>query len=165
MFQRDFSWTREQCAQLWRDVLRASVAEADSGHFMGSIVYVGDDLAAAFQSWLLIDGQQRLTTLTVLMIALRDHIQATGWSGSDDGPTIARIDAYYLKNLHETGQRQYKLILRRKDNATLKALIGGKHLAELDVEHSELLVEAYEFFRSVLQAPDCDGMAAARAAG
>ena len=156
VFQRDFSWTREQCAQLWRDVLRASVAEADNGHFMGSIVYVGDDLTSAFQSWLLIDGQQRLTTLTVLLIALRDHIQATGWSGSDDGPTIARIDAYYLKNLHETGQRQYKLILRRKDNATLKALIGGKHPAEPDVEHSELLVEAYEFFQSVLQAPDCD---------
>ena len=156
VFQRDFSWTREQCAQLWQDVLRASVAEADSGHFMGSIVYVGDDLAAAFSKWLLIDGQQRLTTLTVLMIALRDHILATGWSGSDDGPTITRIDAYYLKNLHETGQRQYKLILRRKDNATLKALIGGKRPAELGVEHSELLVEAYEFFRSALQEPNCD---------
>lgn len=156
VFQRDFSWTREQCAQLWRDVLRASVAEAHSGHFMGSIVYVGADLTSAFQSWLLIDGQQRLTTLTVLMIALRDHIQATGWSGSDDGPTTGRIDAYYLKNLQETGSRQYKLILRDTDDATLKRLVGGKSPAELDVEYSELLVEAYEFFRSVLHAPDCD---------
>ena len=156
VFQRDFSWTREQCVQLWRDVMRASVAEADSGHFMGSIVYVGADLAAAFQKWLLIDGQQRLTTLTVLMIALRDHIQATGWSGNDDGPTTGKIDAYYLKNLHETGQQQYKLILRRKDDATLKALIGAKNPTELDVEYSELLVEAYKYFRSVLQEPGCD---------
>ena len=109
VFQRDFSWTREQCQQLWRDVRRASAGEADSGHFMGSIVYVGADLSSAFQSWLLIDGQQRLTTLTLLMIALRDHIQATGWSGSDDGPTAARVDAYYLKNVHESGHRQYKL--------------------------------------------------------
>ena len=156
VFQRDFSWTREQCVQLWQDVLRASVAEADSGHFMGSIVYVGNDLGAGFRSWLLIDGQQRLTTLTVLMIALRDHIQATGWSGNDDGPTTGKIDAYYLKNLQETGQRHYKLILRRKDDATLKALIGAKNPTELDVEYSELLVEAYEFFRSVLQEPGCD---------
>lgn len=156
VFQRDFSWTREQCAQLWGDVMRASVAEADSGHFMGSIVYVGADLMSAFQSWLLIDGQQRLTTLTVLMVALRDHIRETGWSGSDDGPTVARIDEYFLVNRLETGERHYRLILRGRDNATLRGLVDGKSTAELDTEYSELLMEAYEYFRSVLQAPDCD---------
>ena len=99
VFQRDFSWTHEQCEQLWRDVGRASTGEADGTHFMGSIVYIGADLSsAAFQSWLLIDGQQRLTTLTLLMVALRDHIQVSRWSGSDDGPTTEKIDDYYLKN-------------------------------------------------------------------
>ncbi|MYC59613.1 MAG: DUF262 domain-containing protein, partial [Gammaproteobacteria bacterium] len=87
VFQRDFSWTLEQCEQLWWDVRRATAAGVSTGHFMGSIVYVGADLSSAFQSWLLIDGQQRLTTLTVLMIALRDHIENIDWSGSDDGPT------------------------------------------------------------------------------
>ena len=157
VFQRDFSWTRDQCQQLWRDIRRARVEEADSGHFMGSIVYIGAGLqGAAFQSWLLIDGQQRLTTLTVLMIALRDHIQATGWSGSDDGPTTARVDAYYLKNMNESGDRQYKLMLRRKDNATLQALIRGRNPSALGDECSELLADTYEFFRSALQAPDSD---------
>ena len=156
VFQRDFSWTGEQCEQLWRDVRRASAGEADSGHFMGSIVYIGADLTSAFQSWLLIDGQQRLTTLTVLMIALRDHIQAVLWSGSDDGPTAAKIDAYYLKNQYESGQRQYKLMLRRRDNATLRMLIGGEKPSELGSGYSELLVDAYELFRSALRKPDCD---------
>ena len=156
VFQRDFSWSREQCEQLWRDVGRASAGEADSGHFMGSIVYIGADLSSAFQSWLLIDGQQRLTTLTVLMIALRDHIQAVLWSGSDDGPTAARVDAYYLKNLQESGERQYKLLLRRKDNATLRALINGAKPPELGTGYSELLLDAYELFRSALREPDCD---------
>ncbi len=156
VFQRDFSWTREQCEQFWRDVMRASLPEAGSRHFMGSIVYVGADLMSAFQSWLLIDGQQRLTTLTVLMVALRDHIRETGWSGSDDGPTIARVEEYYLTNRLEAGQRHYKLILRRRDNATLQALVDGKNPAELDTESSELLVEAYDCFRSALRAPDCD---------
>ena len=156
VFQRDFSWTREQCQRLWRDVMRASAGEADSGHFMGSVVYIGSDLSSAFQSWLLIDGQQRLTTLTVLMVALRDHIQATGWSGSDDGPTIAKVDAYYLKNVHESGHRRYKLMLRRRDNATLQTLIDGKKPSELETGYSELLVEAYELFRSALQEPGCD---------
>ena len=158
VFQRDFSWTREQCQQLWRDVGRASAADATGGHFMGSIVYIRADLSsAAFQSWLLIDGQQRLTTLTVLMIALRDHIRASDWSGDEeDSPTTAKIDAYYLKNMQESGQRRYKLVLRRKDNTTLRALVGGKDPSELGDKRSELLVEAYEFYRSALRAPSCD---------
>ena len=156
VFQRDFSWTREQCKQLWGDLRRASAGKTDSEHFMGSIVYIEDDASSAFQSWLLIDGQQRLTTLTLLMIALRDHIQATDWFGSDDGPTVEKVDAYYLKNVLESGRRHYKLILRRRDNDTLRALIRGRNPSELGDEYSELLVEAYEFFRSALQAPDSD---------
>lgn len=157
VFQRDFSWTCEQCEQLWRDVERASTGETDGTHFMGSVVYIGADLSsAAFQSWLLIDGQQRLTTLTLLMIALRDHIQASSWSGGDDGPTAAKIEAYYLKNSHESGQRQYKLVLRRRDNATLQALIAGHDSSEHEGEPSSLIIEAYEYFRSALQKSSCN---------
>ena len=156
VFQRDFSWTQEQCEQLWRDVTRES-GEVQNSHFMGSIVYIAADLAgAAFASWLLIDGQQRMTTLTILMIALRDHIQETGWTGSDDGPTSEKIDAYYLKNVHESGQRQYKLRLRRKDNETLQALVNGNLTKDPITEYSELLVDAYEYFRSALNNPDID---------
>ena len=156
VFQRDYTWTRQQCQQLWTDVLRASAGGTNGSHFMGSIVYIGADLSSAFQSWLLIDGQQRLTTLTVLLIALRDHIKATGWSGGEDSPTVDKIDAYYLKNTLESGKRRYKLVLRRRDNATLHALVGGKDLSELEEDCSELIVEAYHFFRSALEAPSCD---------
>ena len=156
VFQRDFSWTLEQCEQLWWDVRRATAAGVSTGHFMGSIVYVGADLSSAFQSWLLIDGQQRLTTLTVLMIALRDHIENIDWSGSDDGPTSAKVDAYFLKNVYETGERQYKLLLRRRDNTTLQALIDRKNPNEIEENYSELLVDAYNFFRTELRAKDCD---------
>lgn len=156
VFQRDFSWTVEQCEQMWRDVRRTSAGGAERGHFIGSIVYIGADLSSAFQSWLLIDGQQRLTTLTLLLIALRDHILDSGWSGGDDGPTTAKIDAYYLKNTHESGQRQYKLLLRRRDNATLQALVAGKDPSELGDDYSELVVGAYEFFRSALKVQGVD---------
>ena len=77
VFQRDYAWTRQQCQQLMRDVMRASERDSSESHFLGSIVYIGADLSSAFQSWLLIDGQQRLTTLTVLLVALRDHIEAS----------------------------------------------------------------------------------------
>jgi uncharacterized protein with ParB-like and HNH nuclease domain len=93
VFQRDYTWQAEpQCAQLWRDVLRAARTGGDHGHFLGSIVYIatGDSLAG-FTRWLLIDGQQRLTTLTLLLAALRDHIRDTGWTGGEDAPSMKYI--------------------------------------------------------------------------
>ena len=156
VFQRDYSWTIEQCRQLWQDVLQASSKGQDVGHFMGSIVYVGENLSSAFQSWLLIDGQQRLTTMMLLFAALRDYIRASGWSGNEDSPTIEKIDSYYLKNPPESGSRRYKLVLRRRDNSTFQALIDAKDPSNLESNCSELLVEAYDFFRSVLAADDCD---------
>lgn len=98
VFQRDYSWTETQCEQLWRDVVRIAADPTDRGHFKGSVVYISTgDMQAAFTRWLLVDGQQRLTTLTLLLAALRDHMTETGWTGSEDGPTAKRIEAYYLK--------------------------------------------------------------------
>ena len=50
---------------------------------------------------LLIDGQQRVTTITLLLIALRDHLIESGWAGEEDGPTSERVEAYFLKNLQQ----------------------------------------------------------------
>ena len=153
VFQRDYSWTKEQCKQMWKDVLRASKRK----HFMGSFVYVESDSRTDFQSWLVIDGQQRLTTLTLLLIALRDHIADSGWVGADeDSPTTNKINDFYLKNHHEEKIRYFKLVLRRTDNATLQALVSGTNLSELSNNHSVHVAEAYQFFRVCLKQPECD---------
>jgi uncharacterized protein with ParB-like and HNH nuclease domain len=107
VFQRDYNWSEANCDQLWKDILQIGQEPSDRGHFLGSVVYVPTgDSAAGFTRWLLIDGQQRLTTLTLLLTALRDHIADIDWSGSADGPTTKRIDAYFLKNLQEEGERR-----------------------------------------------------------
>lgn len=89
VFQRDHTWQAEpQCAQLWRDVLRA--ARAPGKHFIGSVVCVATgDSSAGFTRWLLIDGQQRLTTLTLLLAALRDRIRESGWKGGENLSRLA----------------------------------------------------------------------------
>ncbi len=150
-FQRDYSWTTEQCQQMWDDIVRAGSTDGD--HFIGSFVYVAGNTAAVFSSWLVVDGQQRLTTLTLLLIALRDYIRETGWAGQE--PTSAQIDAYFLTNEHESGDRRYKVALRRHDDATLKALVDGKDPSEVE-NRSELVVDAYRFFRRQLSRPEAD---------
>ena len=154
VFQRDYSWGPEQCRQMWSDIL-SSGDEGQGTHFLGSFVYVEGNAGAAFSSWLVIDGQQRITTLTILMIALRDHIRETGWVGDGDGPTQRRIDAYFLKNAEESGDRQYRLALRRRDNRTLQALVDERDALEL-ADSSENILDAYQCFRDLLHSPGVD---------
>ena len=150
VFQRDYRWTREQCSQVWYDIIRASNAESRD-HFMGSFVYVGAPAGAVFNSFVVIDGQQRLTTLTLLLIAMRDHIEDIAWSGSgEDNPTRGQIDAYFIKNEHETGAKSYKLALRRHDDATLRTLADSRDLSALN-KPSKQIIENYEYFRQLLR--------------
>ena len=152
VFQRDYSWTTHQCNQLWDDILRSSCGEED-GHFLGSFVYVEGSARSAFSSWLVIDGQQRLTTLTLLLVALRDHIEETKWAGEE--PTSDHINAYYLNNEKEKNERFYKLALRRHDDETLRALIDGNDYSNIE-NGSELIVEAYRHFRNLLKSTQAD---------
>lgn len=154
VFQRDYSWTETQCEQLWKDVLEIARDSTGRGHFMGSVVYVSTgDTSAGFTRWLLIDGQQRVTTLTLLLAALRDHIVATGWKGTEDSPTAARLEAYFLKNIQEEGNRCHKLVLRRHDQETLRSILDRD---ELPANPSERIRENYEFFREQVAASDPD---------
>ena len=150
VFQRDYRWTTAQCSQLWTDLTRNH--SADRGHFIGSVVCIAGEAGTAFGRWLVVDGQQRLTSLTLLMIALRDHIRSTAWTGPDeDSPTAERIDAYFIQNMYQPRDLRYKLLLRRADDATLRALVDETARPE---PYSTLVMDAYEYFRNSVQ--DCD---------
>lgn len=149
-FQRDYSWTTEQCRQMWDDIMHAGGGDGRD-HFMGSFVYVSGVATPGFSSWLVIDGQQRLTTLTLLLAALRDHIRDAKWDGQQTSPE--QIDAFYLRNVFESGDRSYKLALRRHDNRTLWSLIDGKDSSEL-ASRSDLVIEAYHYFRELLNSSE-----------
>ena len=154
VFQRDYSWTEPQCEQLWKDLLVIASDPTTRGHFMGSVVYVSTgDTSAGFTRWLLIDGQQRVTTLTLLLAALRDHIVDTDWKGSEDSPTATRIEAYFLKNVQEEGSRRHKLVLRRHDQETLRAILDGTEMPE---NPSDRIRENYDFFREQIASCDPD---------
>ncbi len=152
VFQRDYKWTEAECEQLWKDVIAIAADTTDRGHFLGSVVYVPTgDSSAGFTRWLLIDGQQRVTTLTLLITALRDHIEDSNWSGGEDTPTAKRLNAYFLKNVEEEGNRQHKLVLRRHDQETLQALLDREDLPTVS---SERICDNYDFFREQLKVTD-----------
>src|SRR5580692_711639 len=86
VFQRDYSWGTKHCLQLWEDIVRVGSDDNVKAHFVGSVVYIAaEDTSAKITRWLLIDGQQRLTTLTILLAALRDRLPN---SDADDASDI-----------------------------------------------------------------------------
>ena len=72
IYQRTYSWTEKECKQLWEDILRTGGNDDISAHFVGSIVYIEKGLyhVTSQSPLLVIDGQQRLTTLTLLLTAM-----------------------------------------------------------------------------------------------
>jgi uncharacterized protein with ParB-like and HNH nuclease domain/predicted transport protein len=123
IYQRTYSWTDKQCRQLWDDILRAGSSDTITVHFIGSIVYVEQGLSQVSHQapLLVIDGQQRLTTVALLLEALA---RAIG-DGEEpvDGFSAAKLRHYYLSNPLESGDRYFKLLLSQTDNSSLKAII------------------------------------------
>src|SRR4029079_18334498 len=76
IYQRTYSWTERECRQLWDDVVRSGSNDNVSVHFVGSIVYIERGLSQVVHQapLLVIDGQQRLTTVTLMLTALAEAI-------------------------------------------------------------------------------------------
>ncbi len=122
IYQRVYSWEKEQCKQLWDDIIKTGGNNQIEGHFIGSIVFVHDGIYTTnYNELLIIDGQQRLTTITLLLTALRDHL-------SDEDEFLKKfscqkIQNRYLINSDEKGDKKFKLILSEPDRDTLLSLI------------------------------------------
>lgn len=113
IYQRLYSWEKEQCEQLWDDIIKIGGNDKMNGHFIGSILYVRDDNTHS-SPLLIIDGQQRLTTITLLFIALRNH--------SSDEVKRKEIESYLI-NSDKDGDKKFRLILSESDKDTLLFLI------------------------------------------
>lgn len=152
IYQRTYSWEIEQCQQLWDDILRAGKSDSASVHFVGSIVYVAEGLSAvSLQSPLLvIDGQQRLTTITLLLEAMQ---RAIGNSEPVDGFSAEKIKSRYLTRHLEKDDKYFKLLLSQTDNLTLKALIQER---ELPFEISIRIYENFNFFVKAIADSDAE---------
>jgi uncharacterized protein with ParB-like and HNH nuclease domain/predicted transport protein len=145
IFQRDYSWGTKQCLTLWSDIIRVGSDHNIKGHFLGSIVYIAaEENPADLTRWLLIDGQQRLTTLILILLALRVRLKEHGDEPDEDSPTAEALDDYYLRNRHGKGERRYKLHLRRADHETLAALIDDKALGD---GNSEKIMDNFQFLK------------------
>ncbi len=158
LYQRRYAWASPQLGQLWEDILEQydvltpdETGKSDGRaptHFLGSLVLAPSPLIQAHgvTPFLVIDGQQRLTTLLVAMCALRDHIAA------DDPRAVERFNERYLINKYGAGLSFYRLLPTQADRQAFFACVDRSEPAG----RTGGIGSAYSFFRARLTQPGPD---------
>lgn len=140
VYQRTYSWGQEQCERLWDDIVEMQ-RQNRTGHFVGSIVNIAEQaMPTGVQKFMIIDGQQRMTTLTLLLIALRNY----GFGHPEDTSINPKgINGMCLQNDYANGEEKYKMLLTQTDKDVLIKLLEKR---PLDGIKASRLVDNYKFF-------------------
>ena len=156
--QRRFAWTQRECRQLWEDILDAGERADVREHFLGPVMYLAvvDPLNANWSPYLVYDGQQRLTTVSLILEVLARQLKD---NAAPDGFEPAQIRNDYLLNAYRKGDHQYRLLLKPGDSETLLALI---HDRPRPASPSPRILEAFAFFekRIAQLGPDVSALCA-----
>lgn len=147
LFQRPYSWTKKHWQTLWDDLLDLYDAGDNREHFLGAIVTMPIDmLPQGVAKLLLIDGQQRLTTLLILLAAIREA------AASDSSAQLAeQLNEQYLINKWATGPNRFKLLPTQGDRNPFFAIINGS------ADGNSRLVQSQRFFAAKLRRSDRNG--------
>jgi alkylated DNA nucleotide flippase Atl1 len=150
LYQRTYSWKTDQLQRLWDDLVKLTEDRHERGgdatHFIGSLVLAPSPTVgpAGLQEFLVVDGQQRLTTLTLLLSAIRDHRAET-----ENPSHIDRVNEKYLINKWEDGLPT-KVLPTQKDRESYLACIRRTPSAG----GGDPIGAAYRFFRARLTEVD-----------
>lgn len=140
LFQRTYSWGKKEWGMLWDDLLEIYEADSPRDHFMGSIVTMPTtSVPEGVAKFLLIDGQQRLTTFFILLAAIRDQAKAMNL-----GNLAPEIDETLLRNKFKEGDDEFKLMPTHADRDPFIKLVHGETPA------AAAITQAYRFFQRKL---------------
>lgn len=153
VFQRVYSWNARQCEELWDDIMAAGAQsnQKSDPHFMGMLLYAADpDSWQGLLQLNIIDGQQRLTTVSLLLCALARYLDEI--DGQVDGLKAADLLERYLRVEGENGQAA-KLTLSFMDRETLYALVG---MGEMPDAPAGRIIGNAELFYNHMKEPGFD---------
>jgi len=137
-YQRNYAWGEDQCRELYEDIMRC--VETGGSHYIGNVVYyLGENSGGTFQEMILVDGQQRITTILLLLCALRDI--------TDDEILKCDINDHYLCN--QRADEVYRIRLKQTvaDGESFSAIIDGAEVQDAKCN----VAKNYRFFHKKLQ--------------
>lgn len=147
IFRRRYSWTKKDCQRLLNDILRAGSDDEIKTYFLGSIFYIDRHVTAigAVRKLIVIDGHQRLATLSLLLSALSLAIEE---KDKDIGTSAEELQNYFFNDQRE--ELRYKLLLTKDDKETFIDLLEDRYISP-PTNPSSVLVENHDFFKNSLK--------------
>ena len=142
VYQRNYDWSLSQCKQLLEDILEVGQNKDLNAHFIGSVVFIHDDVytSSRIKELSIIDGQQRLTTLTLIYLSLLHLAKELGNEG-----LMQEISETYLINKFAPEEEKLKLRPTENNDRAIKHLLR-EDLAEEYPNYSKI-IENYSYFR------------------
>ena len=139
VFQRFYRWERPQWEKLWENLMELRTPESHGDHFMGFLVFFPETTPQLDLRLHVIDGQQRLTTLSILLIAVRDAASEKGFND------LARevTERYLIDPLRE-GAEQFRILLKLRDRREYESAVNQEQASEGRISN------ALAFFESKL---------------
>lgn len=130
IYQRTYDWQVEHCKQLYEDIIKIGKLEEEHDHFIGAFTYVDETVMANIDvtSYQVIDGQQRLTTIMLLLKALRSLLNKS--KHDSKYVTNPKIDQLLFNITQEGSDKYNKLILAEEDNPSFDDILMDKELEE-----------------------------------
>lgn len=143
-FQRNYEWSYEQCRELFEDIIKAHTT--NKKHYLGNIVYyVGENNGASYSELILIDGQQRVSTILILLCALRDK--------TIDKNIINSINKRYLINDTDNSKFRVRLKQTSYDQRTFISIVDGR-TEEIDKNNN--IFKNYKYFLKLIDSENIE---------
>jgi len=151
LFQRPYSWKKQNWETLWEDLMSLYNEEVQGFYFLGPIVTQAvPGTADGISPFIVIDGQQRLTTLTIVLAALRSYLKKSD-------PQIAeQVLEFYLINKYQKDDGFYKILPTQDDREVYKSIIKIQDKTSKTLKKEGQIYEAYKFFEGKFKKPDPD---------
>jgi uncharacterized protein with ParB-like and HNH nuclease domain len=149
LFQRRYSWEKKNWNTLWDDLMSIYDGEVEDGYFMGTIVTQSTPgTADGISPFIVIDGQQRLTTLTLLLVVLRNQFKTQG-----NNEAAAEIDEQYLINKFKKDEDYYKILPTQTDKEVYKSIVSSSDfkIESKNLDSSCNIYQAFVFLNGKVQ--------------
>ena len=144
VYQRDYNWQEKHCKQLFEDILNVGKDIDITSHFIGSIVYIHEGVyGIGEKEFYVIDGQQRMITITLLHIALYHRLKESKEEYADE--------IYELYLVNKFSKRDIKLkLLPPEENLNILNKILEENWEELEEYQDRNIVKNYKFFKEII---------------
>ncbi len=136
VYQRDYAWTKVNCQKLWDDLIDLN-NNSRSDHFLGTLVTIG----VGSEEYTIIDGQQRLTTISLLLKALHDFLKKKESKSKEESNLIEQL-LEFLINKYEEEKKKIRLKPNKQDKEFFENLFEKSN--DLDVNSN--IINNYNFF-------------------